>query len=266
MKDSCLQNLNLTVTDGGHFTPDEKTEWSLPAHRATFNKFYYVTRGACLITIDGVPYVGKAGALFFIPAGALHSYRIAERPFEKYWMHLDLSPEGGLFRFEKTPYLVYPKGKATEAAFRRFRKAFTGTGIADLLTVRAAAYDLLAAFARASLPEGGILPAPQGPLGDVLRVMERDLSNSPSNEELAAVCHMHPTYFIRYFKAEIGYTPQVYLSKLRMARACALLRENRLSVSEIAAQLGFYDGMYFSKVFKRHYSMTPTEYRRLYGK
>ncbi len=265
MNDVYLQNLNVTVTDGGHFAPDEKTEWDLPPHRASFAKLYYVTRGACLITIEGVPYEGHEGALFFIPAGTLHGYRIAERPFEKYWMHLDVSPEGELFSFEKASYLVYPKGKATEAAFRRFRKAFTGMGIADLLTVRAAAYDLLAAFSRASSPEGESLPAPQGPLGEVLRVMENDLSSSPSNEELAALCHMHPTYFIRYFKAEIGYTPQVYLNKLRMARACALLRGGRLSVSEIAAQLGFYDGMYFSKVFKRHYSMTPTEYRRLYG-
>ena len=265
MKGVYLQNLNVTVTDGGHFTPDEQTKWSIMPHRAPFSKLYYVTRGACLITINGIPHKGRAGALFFIPAGTLHGYQIVERPFEKYWMHLEIFPEAELFSGEGTSYLVYPKGKATEAAFRRFSKALGGRGVADLLTVRATAFELLAAFSRASSHEGESLPSPQGPLGEVLFTMENHLSRSLSNEELAALCHMHPTYFIRYFKAEVGYTPQAYLGKLRITKACALLREGRLTVSEIAEKLGFYDGMYFAKVFKKHFSMTPTEYRRLYG-
>lgn len=263
MRDVFLKNVNVTVTDGGHFTPDEKTSWEIAPHRAAFGKLYYVTRGACLITIEGTSYEGRAGALFYIPAGALHGYRILERPFEKYWMHLSITPEGNLFSSQKESYLVYPKGRATEAAFRRFVRAFGGKSVADLLIARATAFDLLADFWRAA-PQAEIFTPPSGPLGKVLAAMENDLSASPSNEELAAICHMHPTYFIRYFKAEVGYTPQAYLSKLRMARACTLLRTGRLGIAEIAARLGFYDGMYFSKVFKKNFSMTPTEYRRLY--
>ncbi len=265
MRDLYLKNVNIAVTDGGHFTPDEETEWSIKPHRAGFCKLYYVTKGACEITIEGRTYEGRPGALFFIPAGALHSYRIIERPFAKYWMHLAMTPEGNFLSSGDMPYLVYPKDRAVSDAFRRFAKAFNGESVAELLTVRASAFTALACFFGAVLPHGEAFAAPSGPLGEVLRVMEADLASNPSNERLAAICHMHPTYFIRYFKAEIGYTPKAYLTKLRMARARTLLRDGRLSVAEIAERLGFYDGMYFSKVFKKYYSVTPGEYRRLYG-
>ena len=45
-----------------------------------------------------------------------------------------------------------------------------------------------------------------------------------------------------------------------------LLRTSKKNISEIAECLGFYDGMYFSKVFKKYYSVAPSEYRRLYGR
>ena len=44
------------------------------------------------------------------------------------------------------------------------------------------------------------------------------------------------------------------------------LEPYKKNISEIAEYLGFYDGMYFSKVFKKYYSVAPSEYRRLYGR
>jgi lysophospholipase L1-like esterase len=43
------------------------------------------------------------------------------------------------------------------------------------------------------------------------------------------------------------------------------LEPYKKNISEIAECLGFYDGMYFSKVFKKYYPVAPSEYRRLYG-
>ena len=47
-----------------------------------------------------------------------------------------------------------------------------------------------------------------------------------------------------------------------MERACELIREGRYKIYEIADLLSFENAYYFSRVFKRHTGMTPTEYQK----
>ena len=265
MHDLYLKNVNITVTDGGYFAPDEGVAWQIRMHAAGITKLYYIKEGACRITIEGRAYVGRPGGLFFIPAGARHSYELLERPFAKYWMHLTTSPEGSLFLGEGQSYLVTPDASKADECFRRFCDLLGGRSVADLLAVRAVAFGLLSLYLRAAAPQGESCAVPTGRLGEVLRLIENRLSQPLPNEALAEICHMHPTHFIRYFKAKTGYTPKAYIQKLRMDHAGELLRTSRHNVTEIAERLGYYDGMYFSKVFKKYHSLTPTEYRRLYG-
>lgn len=60
-------------------------------------------------------------------------------------------------------------------------------------------------------------------------------------------------------KERVGMTTSRFIAQIRMQRAVALL-ESGLPVSEVAAQLGFTDPSYFSKVFKKHYQRSPSTY------
>lgn len=53
-----------------------------------------------------------------------------------------------------------------------------------------------------------------------------------------------------------------YLHEYRIARACAALMESRLSVGEIAADVGYSDARFFHRVFRRHTGCNPTQYRQ----
>ena len=64
------------------------------------------------------------------------------------------------------------------------------------------------------------------------------------------------------FKGHFRKSFREYLTELRLADAEGLLRYSELSVTEIAYSVGFCDSNYFSGVFKQHYGMAPTEYRR----
>lgn len=68
-------------------------------------------------------------------------------------------------------------------------------------------------------------------------------------------------HLCRTFKKETGVTITDYITSTRMKKATELLKETTLSVAEISAFVGYADNNYFTKVFKRHYQMTPTEYR-----
>ena len=63
------------------------------------------------------------------------------------------------------------------------------------------------------------------------------------------------------FRAEYGTTVNVYITEQRLHRALHLLSEGEKSISEIAADVGFSDQSYFSKVFSARYGMPPSEYR-----
>ena len=56
-------------------------------------------------------------------------------------------------------------------------------------------------------------------------------------------------------------TPAIFLRRLRLERAKALIREGGRTMAGISYAVGFNDPHYFSKIFKQEFGMTPTEYR-----
>ena len=92
--------------------------------------------------------------------------------------------------------------------------------------------------------------------------------NSHYTEEITAKNISHKfgyeeTYFCRRFKEATGITTMKYIRILRLELAQKLLRSSRDDIRSIAWQCGFSDICYFSNCFKRHFGLTPTEYRCL---
>ena len=69
-------------------------------------------------------------------------------------------------------------------------------------------------------------------------------------------------YLFRIFKAKTGKTIMAYFTELKIKQAKQLLRENELSVKEIAEKLGFSTPDYFTKTFKRVTGFTPLAYKK----
>ena len=61
--------------------------------------------------------------------------------------------------------------------------------------------------------------------------------------------------------AEHGTSFRRELQDIRMARAAALLREGELSVSTVAREVGYRHPAQFSKAFRRHHGLPPSELR-----
>lgn len=82
-----------------------------------------------------------------------------------------------------------------------------------------------------------------------------------SLEQAADAMGMSAFYFSRLFRTSYNQTFLEYLTAYRIERAAELLCVTDIPVREIAPRVGYSDANYFSKVFKRHIGMTPTEYR-----
>jgi two-component system response regulator YesN len=68
-------------------------------------------------------------------------------------------------------------------------------------------------------------------------------------------------YISRLFKKELGKNFVDYLNEIRIDKAKELLKDIKYKSYEIAEMVGISDAHYFSKLFKKHVGMAPTEYR-----
>ena len=68
-------------------------------------------------------------------------------------------------------------------------------------------------------------------------------------------------YLSHLFKEQTGVSPIKYLTSKRMEKACELLSETELPVSEVSKAVGYENPLYFSQVFKRIYGISPVKYR-----
>lgn len=80
-------------------------------------------------------------------------------------------------------------------------------------------------------------------------------------EETASHCRLSSFYFSKLFKKEKGITFIDYLTGKRISTAKYLLESSNLSIKEISANTGYSDPNYFTKVFKKVESLSPSKYR-----
>lgn len=69
-------------------------------------------------------------------------------------------------------------------------------------------------------------------------------------------------HFCRKFKEATGLTPMNYLKIRRMEEAYKLLKKGEHNINEIAIQCGYTDSNYFTRCFKSHFGVPPTQLRK----
>lgn len=100
-------------------------------------------------------------------------------------------------------------------------------------------------------------------LNEVKRQVEARMELPDFNvDKLCVALHMSRTSFYNKLKALTGESPADFVRKVRLNKAAELLKEHKLSITEIAEATGFNDGKYFREVFKKHYGISPSQYAK----
>lgn len=99
---------------------------------------------------------------------------------------------------------------------------------------------------------------------DALR--DPDTDRDQRIDELAHQLGYGPSRLYSLFSREMGMSPNDYRQRVRIKMCCAALARGDESVTSIGMAHGFHSSQYFSRVFKKYVGVTPTEYRRLFGR
>lgn len=112
------------------------------------------------------------------------------------------------------------------------------------------------------------LPQPaQEDVGDqVIAYIGAHFTQQLTLHALGELFHINPIYLGQLVKKKTGMLFNAYLNRLRVEKAKELIRTDpTLRLKDLSYSLGFMDSHYFTKVFKQHVGVTPTEYREQAG-
>ena len=258
----------LIVTAAGYYRvhTSRVIDTERPNGRGDY-QLLYIASGCGHFFFDGVERIIPKGDMILFRPGETQMYYLysADRP-ETYWVHFTGSDVGLLLNYYQIP--------RNENAF------FTGTSpdyqwlfrqmIQELQLQRANYDDLLNMNLRhifliinRYLQEGNAIGT------DMLDEIERatHFFNEHYNQQIiiedyAKERGMTANWFIQSFRKITKFTPMQYILNLRMTNAMNLIDNTNYNMTQIATAIGYDNSMYFSRVFKKHTGMTPTEYKR----
>ena len=100
----------------------------------------------------------------------------------------------------------------------------------------------------------------------VLNYVHENYSSNLKTSEVAERFFFSKEYFCRLFKKNTGMTFNQYVTQCRVIHAEQLLKDTNTRISEIAQEVGFSDEGSFIAQFKKYYSKTPGNYRKMITK
>ncbi|SIQ37120.1 AraC-type DNA-binding protein [Paenibacillus sp. RU4T] len=235
-----------------------------------FNRLYFIMNGEGWLKVDGRECFPKPGQLCLMPAFVKQSYSAVpdKPPFSKYWCHFNAGVGPfDLFQWIDAPLCIdAPDPQRMQRLFAELAELNARPSLVSLLREKAVMLEILSSFLE-SIPVQVLTHRSE----EMQRIriiqdyVESHLQDSLSINDLAASLHLHPNYFISYFKKHFGMPPAKYISRKRMDMARKLLASTSLSVKDVAERTGYPDTHYFAKCFRKETGLSPTEYRSAYA-
>ena len=91
------------------------------------------------------------------------------------------------------------------------------------------------------------------------------LTEEISRGELSKVASLSEGAFSRFFKSRMGKTVPEYVNELRIGKACSLLSQQKLNITDIGLDCGFHNLANFNRRFREIVGTTPRDYRKKFA-
>lgn len=100
-------------------------------------------------------------------------------------------------------------------------------------------------------------------ISEILAYIDEHYDKALELSDISKAFNFNYYYLSYYFNNNCKEGFSEYLNRIRIEKACELLKENKRYVSEISSMIGYSDHSYFCRVFKKITGYTPSRYRRL---
>ena len=208
----------------------------------------YIDKGSLLI--NGKKY--SAGSLYVFYPFEMQDYMTNEDGTDYYWIH-----------YCGTEAKKYTPLKSVEFAKGNALKSFVKDAIKEYLSKKPLYKDkVMLEFMDFAVQVFRSAKYEKSRVEKAVSYISEHYTDPLVNREYAKMCGLSESAFVRAFKAKTGKTPNSFRVQLVTEAAKNLITSTTMSISEIAAILGFDDSFYFSRLFKKETGMSPLNYRK----
>ena len=99
-------------------------------------------------------------------------------------------------------------------------------------------------------------------IAQIEAIVQKNIDCHLSVKEICSELGMSRSAVHKHLKKHTGYALTYIVNRIRVRRACTLLLNEQLTISEIAYDVGFTDPAYFTRIFKRLIGVCPRHYRK----
>lgn len=250
----------IRVTNVGHrfFSPGPAAQDEI----VTTNRLILVLKGRLNYRMEDQAFRFEAGTQFFVPAWIRRVSRVPTREScEAVWCEFDI--EGAEITSQVAFQRRMPEvaAKLERKAYRRLNAHWARQGEWSALLMEGEFKAMLARFWAEASPPRQTLPSDRSPIHpkvkDALRWLASHYREKDALAGLYEKAAVSPNYLRKHFQAAMTCSPGEYLQRLRLRQARYLLLETGLPQKQIAAQVGYEDPLYFSRIYRRFWGKAP---------
>lgn len=228
--------------------------------------FQYTLKGEGEIIIDNQVIRLTPGHAFFVNIPSNHTYYLPSDSEEWEFIHITLYGEevwrsyheivkehGNILRLEDAAYpnqLIFKL--FDKAVHEEIKDAFESSSFAYTFIMELKRYLLHSTQSSKTIPES---------ISDAIRYMQHHYSNPIILDDIVEASGLSKYHFSRLFQSIMQTSPMNFLTKIRLNKAIELMKDQNLTIEEIALRVGYSNGNYFTKVFKSIIGMSPGKYR-----
>lgn len=241
----------------------------------------YVKKGKGEIQMETTLFLGKPGDIFVVPPGTLHALRKAKgfsMEYENIIFEMDFLGAGaadlcaGEFLVPLAAGKLLPPVCVQEQDEEYAALKQCLSQMEDLceskekgyeLGVKAAVLQMIFLLIRKYPRVKEVSSPDRERLKEVLKRIERNISENLTVTEMAEFCGWSDSHFMRWFKKMTGLSFISYVNERRLAAAAEALRKSDDKILGISQEAGFANLSNFNRQFKSRYGMTPKEYREM---
>jgi AraC-like DNA-binding protein len=235
-------------------------------------EIYFMDRGAQVLYVNQKEHILKGNEVLIIKPNEIHS--TGEHPEDRgrlYWLFIDL--RSLLFDFPEqqsdiikqqllnitNPHFTMPNN--TRVFLEKIFSLYKSDEPLKFISIR----NLMLSYIL-SIIENSSRNSERFynfAVEDTIQFINNNIFKRLTITDLAYEAGLSESYFKASFKKETGIPPIDYVNKLKIEKACELMKETSLSATAAAYELEFSSSQYFTSVFKKYKGLTPGQWLRL---
>ena len=255
----------LSVYNVGRQKCTRSYEWG-PGIRDHY-VIHYVSAGKGTYRTGGVTRTLSAGDIFLIyPDTEVHYQADHSDPWSYEWVGFAGADAGPILKATDftplEPVLYAPAfGGEIMAALRRINEDF-GNSFSRAVSMTGNLYGLLSILVRERTGGEDREDRDAELVRRIIAYIDQWYSYPISVEDMASYAGVSRSTLFRVFTRHLGCSPKEYLERCRIRRASYLLRSTQLTIGAISVSVGYDNGLYFSRAYKKLTGLSPSQYRR----